>query len=240
MTTLVAKVDGRNVPLTVGYHKVTVDIRDQIARIVVEESFVNHTAERLEGVFHFPLPADASISGFGMWIGGQYIEADVVEKQRAPSEAPPLGEGRRCSTAVWGDWRGCDAVQSRCSASRGRWRRRFGYNRAGRLTVRREARSVPLLIRAACRRSRAAMRRVAAIVAALAATGLISAGAAAQAGDTSVSFQRDIAPLLRSRCQAMDRKPRGRAECRRARRATRRHCQIDEGARIGLEGWLPT
>ena len=80
---LVATVDGRNVPLTVGYHKVNVDIRDQIARTVIEESFVNHTDAVLEGVFHFPLPADASISGFGMWIGEQYVEADVVEKQRA-------------------------------------------------------------------------------------------------------------------------------------------------------------
>ena len=80
---LVAKVDGRNVPLTVGYHKVTVDIRDQIARTVIEESFVNHTDGRLEGVFHFPLPQDASISGFGMWIGDELVEADVVEKQRA-------------------------------------------------------------------------------------------------------------------------------------------------------------
>ncbi len=80
---LVALVDGRNVPLTVGYHKVTVDIRDQIARTVIEESFVNHTKTELEGVFHFPLPQDASISGFGMWIGDNYVEADVVEKQRA-------------------------------------------------------------------------------------------------------------------------------------------------------------
>ena len=80
---LIAKVDGRNVPLTVGYHRVSVDIRDQIARTVIEESFVNHTKGRLEGVFHFPLPQDASISGFGMWIGGDLIEADVVEKQRA-------------------------------------------------------------------------------------------------------------------------------------------------------------
>ena len=31
---LVANVDGRDVPLSVGYHKVTVDIRDQIARTV--------------------------------------------------------------------------------------------------------------------------------------------------------------------------------------------------------------
>jgi len=76
-------IDGRNTPLTVGYHKVTVDIRDQIARTVIEESFVNHTDGRLEGVFHFPLPQDASISGFGMWIGDKLVEADVVEKQRA-------------------------------------------------------------------------------------------------------------------------------------------------------------
>src|SRR6202040_3124583 len=38
---------------------------------------------QLEGVFHFPLPPDASISGFGMWIGDNLVEADVVEKQRA-------------------------------------------------------------------------------------------------------------------------------------------------------------
>ncbi len=80
---LVANVDGRNVPLTVGYHKVTVDIRDQIARTTVEESFVNHTDATLEGVFYFPLPQDASISGFGMWIGNELVMADVVEKQRA-------------------------------------------------------------------------------------------------------------------------------------------------------------
>ena len=83
MGELVAKVDGRDVPLTIGYHKVTVDIRDQIARTVVEESFVNHTKSQLEGVFFFPLPEDASISGFGMWIGDELVEADVVEKQRA-------------------------------------------------------------------------------------------------------------------------------------------------------------
>jgi len=75
--------DGRNEPLTVGEHKVSVEIRDQIARTTIEETFVNHTVSRLEGVFHFPLPQDASISGFGMWIGNDLVEADVVEKQRA-------------------------------------------------------------------------------------------------------------------------------------------------------------
>lgn len=80
---LIANVDGRNEPLTVGYHKVTVDIRDQIARTTIEESFVNHTDFQLEGVFYFPLPQDASISGFGMWIGNELVMADIVEKQRA-------------------------------------------------------------------------------------------------------------------------------------------------------------
>jgi predicted Zn-dependent protease len=80
---LVAKVDGRNVALSVGSHKVTVDVRDQIARTTIEETFVNHTDAQLEGQFHFPLPPDASISGFAMWIGDQMVEADVVEKQRA-------------------------------------------------------------------------------------------------------------------------------------------------------------
>ena len=80
---LIALVDGRNVPLTVGYHKVLVEIRDQIARTTIEESFVNHTGAVLEGKFYFPLPQDASISGFGMWIGDKLVEADIVEKQRA-------------------------------------------------------------------------------------------------------------------------------------------------------------
>ncbi len=80
---LLANVDGRNVPLTIGYHSVKVDIRDQIARTVIEESFVNHTSSVLEGVFYFPLPADASISGFGMWIGDELVQGDIVEKERA-------------------------------------------------------------------------------------------------------------------------------------------------------------
>ncbi|HZZ27728.1 MAG TPA: VIT domain-containing protein [Pirellulales bacterium] len=75
--------DHPNEPLDVGYHKVSVEIRDQIARTTIEESFVNHTTERLEGVFYFPLPQDASISDFGMWIGNALVEADIVEKQRA-------------------------------------------------------------------------------------------------------------------------------------------------------------
>ena len=80
---LLCKVGDQNVPLSVGYHKVDVDIRDGLARTTVEESFINTTDRELEGTFYFPLPSDASIAGFGMWIGNELIEADIVEKQRA-------------------------------------------------------------------------------------------------------------------------------------------------------------
>ncbi|MCB9919801.1 MAG: hypothetical protein H6832_15470 [Planctomycetes bacterium] len=80
---LIANVDGRDVSLTLGSIKITVEIRDQIARTTIEEAFRNNTDSTLEGVFRFPLPSDASISGFGMWIGDELVEADIVEKQRA-------------------------------------------------------------------------------------------------------------------------------------------------------------
>jgi predicted Zn-dependent protease len=110
---LVAKVDGRNVPLTVGYHKVAVDIRDQIARTTIEESFVNHTDGTLEGVFFFPLPQDASIAGFGMWIGDRLVEADVVERQRAREIYETILRERRDPGLL--EWSGGNLFKARVS-----------------------------------------------------------------------------------------------------------------------------
>jgi hypothetical protein len=65
MGSLLAKVDGREVPLAVGYHRVDVEIRDQIARTTVEESFVNGTDETLEGVFSSRFPPTRRSPGSG-------------------------------------------------------------------------------------------------------------------------------------------------------------------------------
>ena len=108
---LIANVDGRNVPLTIGYHKVSVEIRDQIARTTIEESFVNHTGGRLEGVFYFPLPQDASIAGFGMWINGELVEADVVEKQRAREIYETILRERRDPALL--EWTGGNVFKAR-------------------------------------------------------------------------------------------------------------------------------
>ena len=111
MGSLVAKVDGRDVPLTVGYHHVIVEIRDQIARTTIEQSFVNHTDSRTEGVFYFPLPQSASIAGFGMWIAGEYVEADVVEKQRAREIYETILRERRDPALL--EWTGGNLFKAR-------------------------------------------------------------------------------------------------------------------------------
>lgn len=80
---LLADIDGRTVPLTLGRHHVSVEIRDQIARTIIDETFVNNTDEELEGIFHLTLPPDASISGFAMWVGDQLVQGEIAEKQRA-------------------------------------------------------------------------------------------------------------------------------------------------------------
>ncbi len=108
---LLATVDGREVALTLGDVTVTVDVRDQIARTVIEESFVNHTHSVLEGVFYFPLPADASISSFGMWIGDELVEGDIVEKERARAIYEQILRERRDPGLL--EWSGGNVFKAR-------------------------------------------------------------------------------------------------------------------------------
>ncbi|PIW02298.1 MAG: hypothetical protein COW42_02225, partial [Deltaproteobacteria bacterium CG17_big_fil_post_rev_8_21_14_2_50_63_7] len=38
---------------------VDVHLEDQVARVTFDQTFFNHTYQQLEGVYSFPLPADA-------------------------------------------------------------------------------------------------------------------------------------------------------------------------------------
>ena len=108
---LVATVDGHGANLSLGYHTVSVDIRDQVAETVIEESFVNSTQFDLEGVFSFPLPANASISDLAMWINGQLVEADVVEKQYARQVFESILRRRRDPALL--EWSGGNLFKAR-------------------------------------------------------------------------------------------------------------------------------
>src|SRR5678815_1727637 len=53
-------------PLSVTYHRVTVDINDQVATTTVDQEFYNPNPQRLEGTYMFPLPEGAHIDKFAM------------------------------------------------------------------------------------------------------------------------------------------------------------------------------
>lgn len=69
--------------LGVKNHNVTVTIDNQVARTHVDETFTNDSAYALEGTYIFPLPDDAAISNFAMWVDGKRLEGQVLDKNQA-------------------------------------------------------------------------------------------------------------------------------------------------------------
>ena len=73
-----------NVPfLTIKYHRVTVEIEGQVATTHVDQVFVNDAPYEVEGTYIFPLPQEAAISEFALWVDGEKIEGRVLEKDEA-------------------------------------------------------------------------------------------------------------------------------------------------------------
>jgi Ca-activated chloride channel family protein len=70
-------------PLSVKYHHVTVEIRNQLAKTSIDEVFVNTYHRDIEGTFIFPLPEGAAISEFAMFIGEQKVEGEVLDSREA-------------------------------------------------------------------------------------------------------------------------------------------------------------
>jgi Ca-activated chloride channel family protein len=69
--------------LAIKYHRVHVTIDNQIATTHVDQVFVNEGQNDIEGEYIFPIPEDASISTFAMWVDGQRLEAQVLDKEEA-------------------------------------------------------------------------------------------------------------------------------------------------------------
>lgn len=96
----------REIPLTIKYHRVTVEISDQVATTRVDQVFVNEAGYAVEGTYVFPLPEDAAISSFDMWVDGQKLEGkllgrdearaiyeEIVRQQRDPALLEYVGRG---------------------------------------------------------------------------------------------------------------------------------------------------
>jgi len=58
-------------------------LRDQMARVVVEQDYVNPGPTPLEGMVCFPLARDASISDFGMYVDEKRLEGTLLDADEA-------------------------------------------------------------------------------------------------------------------------------------------------------------
>lgn len=70
-------------PLEVKYHRVDVNIEDQIAVTRIDQAFYNPTHRRLEGYYLFPIPKGAVIKKFSMYINGTETEAELLDAKKA-------------------------------------------------------------------------------------------------------------------------------------------------------------
>jgi Ca-activated chloride channel family protein len=77
-------VPGPETPnLVVEYHRVSVDITDQVASTKVDQVFLNDTHYDLEGIYVFPLPQEAAISEFAMYVDGERWEGEILPSDEA-------------------------------------------------------------------------------------------------------------------------------------------------------------
>lgn len=70
-------------PLEVTFHRVNVEVNDQVAVTSVDQEFLNPNAARLEGTYIFPLPEGAHIDKFAMDVNGKIMEAELLSAEKA-------------------------------------------------------------------------------------------------------------------------------------------------------------
>lgn len=70
-------------PLAVERHTVKVTIDGQVATTEVDQVFRNPLPRRLEGTYMFPLPADAAVDQFSMWIDGKEMQGELLDAKKA-------------------------------------------------------------------------------------------------------------------------------------------------------------
>lgn len=70
-------------PLAIKHQRVDIQVKDGVATARIEQVFQNSVNRDLEAVFVFPLPENAAISDFAMYINGKRMSGELVEKEKA-------------------------------------------------------------------------------------------------------------------------------------------------------------
>ncbi|MBN1999008.1 VWA domain-containing protein [candidate division KSB1 bacterium] len=64
-------------------HSLDVAVSNQAAVCHVEQVFENHSASTIEGIYYFPIPQDANVSSFAMWVNGKKLEGELLSRNEA-------------------------------------------------------------------------------------------------------------------------------------------------------------
>ncbi len=70
-------------PLSVKYHRVTVDITNAAAVTKIDQVFHNPNPRQLEGTYIFPLEDDVAVQRFSMYMNGKEVTGEILEKDKA-------------------------------------------------------------------------------------------------------------------------------------------------------------
>lgn len=69
--------------LSIKYHHVDIQIDNQVAQTTVDQVFINNYHRDIEGTYIFPIPQDASISKFSMFMGGEEVRGKILDREEA-------------------------------------------------------------------------------------------------------------------------------------------------------------
>ncbi len=97
--------------LAIRYHHVTVKIQDQVAITHVDQIFFNPNPWTVEGTYIFPIPADAAVTSFVLWVDGQPMEGKVLSAEEARKTYEEIVRTQRDPALL--EYAGRGAVQAR-------------------------------------------------------------------------------------------------------------------------------
>jgi len=80
---LVPPADQPRTTFSLESQRVLIAVDEGVASYQVDQVFRNNTSSQLEATFYFPLPEDASLSEFSMWINGVKTRGELLERERA-------------------------------------------------------------------------------------------------------------------------------------------------------------
>jgi Ca-activated chloride channel family protein len=116
--------------LDIRYHQVQVTIQDQLAVTHVDQVFYNPNDWAVEGTYLFPLPVDAAVSSFTLWMDGEPVQGQVLDAEQARQQYQEIVSQLRDPALL--EYAGRGAVQAHIFPipPRGERRIELEYNQA--------------------------------------------------------------------------------------------------------------